>query len=396
MINFLFQNKDLLILVRKIDMKSLTGNKFEIVKMVRKIFTKILLILEVMTKENPTTQNLMWKYKEDFIFEELGDIDQEGELDLVLVIINDSSDAIRYQQNKWTLSKTRQFTSSLNKRIKSQENFVLILEIYNKLIKYEASSFLKQSLIKMIMKRPEDIHSYGKETRRQFEKSQNFQEILFSIIRNNEMLFIREFLKKEFPLAGIFDEIEKSNECLNTIEKEDDSYDAQEYDELRDFQYIDLIKIYVELYLHPQYSDIKLKELVIIFTQLSLQYLKKLTKFNDEADFYDTNFKKSDLKYFMIYIKFFFSGLKRYREIQLDRKLRRGSKPDGDRFVDESSIDYSNPQTINKRIHEIDILNGDILERLEEAGDPRFEEIVNDIYHQDDEEFNISNNFSFS
>jgi hypothetical protein len=88
-------------------MKTLTGNKFEIVKMVRKIFTKILLILEVMTKENPTTQNLMWKYKEDFIFEELGEIDQEGELDLVLVIINDSSDAIKYQQNKWTLTKTR-------------------------------------------------------------------------------------------------------------------------------------------------------------------------------------------------------------------------------------------------------------------------------------------------
>jgi hypothetical protein len=248
----------------------------------------------------------------------------------------------------------------------------------------------------MIMKRPEDIHSYGKETRRQFEKSQNFQEIIFSIIKNNEMLFIREFLKKQFPLEGIFDEIDKSNECLNTIEKEDDSYDTQEYDELRDFQYIDLIKIYVELYLHPQYSDITLNEIAIIFSKLSLQYIKKLTKFNNEANFYDTNFKKSDLKYLMIYIKYFFSGLKKYRETQLDKKLRRGSKPDGERSIDESSIIYSKPQTINKRINEIEILNGDILEKLEETGDPRFEEVVNDIYNQDNEEVNRSDDFSFS
>lgn len=107
MINFLFQNRDLLILTRRIDMNSLKGNKLEIVKVIRKMFRRIFRVLEVMTDDNPTTQGLMWKYKEAFIFEELEEIEQEGELQLVLAIINDSPDAIKYQQNKWTLTKTR-------------------------------------------------------------------------------------------------------------------------------------------------------------------------------------------------------------------------------------------------------------------------------------------------
>lgn len=77
------------------------------VRAIRKVFQKIFRILEVMTINNSKTQELMWKYKEDFVFDQLGEIEQEGEIELVLAIINDSEHAIRYQQNRWTLSKTR-------------------------------------------------------------------------------------------------------------------------------------------------------------------------------------------------------------------------------------------------------------------------------------------------
>ena len=97
------------------------------------------------------------------------------------------------------------------------------------------------------MKNPEDIHTFDKETRREFEKSLNLQEIIYSIINNQEMVFTRDFLVSHFPLSGMIDEIDNSLERLNEIEKEDDSYDAQDYDELRDYQCFDLIKIYVQV-----------------------------------------------------------------------------------------------------------------------------------------------------
>ena len=137
--------------------------------------------------------------------------------------------------------------NTLSKRIKGEDNFIVILKIYNKLIKFEAISFLKQSLIKLVMKSPEDIHTFDKETRREFEKCLNLQEILYSVINNQEVTFTRDFLVSHFPLSGMIDEIDNSLERLNEIEKEDDSYDAQDYDELRDYQCFDLIKIYVQV-----------------------------------------------------------------------------------------------------------------------------------------------------
>ena len=108
MINFLFQNKELLTKVRSLGLQAeLKPNQEKIVDMTKKIFKKIFRLLEVMTVNNPTTQELMWKYKESFVFEELGNNEQEGELELVLAIIDDSQDAVKYQQNKWTPSKTR-------------------------------------------------------------------------------------------------------------------------------------------------------------------------------------------------------------------------------------------------------------------------------------------------
>ena len=107
LINFLLQNKELLLKVRRLNMDTVSESKREIVRLIRKVFKRIFRILEEMTKNNNKTQDLMWKYKEEFILEELGSTEQEGELELVLVIIDDSEKAIKFNQNKYTLSKTR-------------------------------------------------------------------------------------------------------------------------------------------------------------------------------------------------------------------------------------------------------------------------------------------------
>lgn len=107
MLNFLFQNKELLLLVRSTKLEDLSQQQAELIKPIRRIFCKIFRVLEVMTVENPRTQELMWKYKEEFTLKELGDIEQEGELEFVLSVIDDSPESVKNNQNMWTLSKTR-------------------------------------------------------------------------------------------------------------------------------------------------------------------------------------------------------------------------------------------------------------------------------------------------
>lgn len=106
LINFLFQSKDLLLKIRTMNANNLNADQKKTVEIVRKVFKSIFKLLEVMAKDNLSTQELFWKYKEEFIFEELDNTPQEGELSLVLAII-DSNDTSRSNYSKWTLSQTK-------------------------------------------------------------------------------------------------------------------------------------------------------------------------------------------------------------------------------------------------------------------------------------------------
>jgi hypothetical protein len=136
MINFLFQNESLFITARQIDLEQKSEEERKIIEAINKVFRKIFSVLRVMTANNDKTKELMWKYKEKFVFKKLGKIPESGELELVLNIIDDSK-AIAKSRN------LRSFVNALNMRIGSDENFVLLLEIYNKLINYESMSFVK-------------------------------------------------------------------------------------------------------------------------------------------------------------------------------------------------------------------------------------------------------------
>jgi hypothetical protein len=87
LINFLFQNQQLFLFVRKVELKpntKATDKSIDgIVKVLRSIFKYIFKILELMATNNFITQELLWKYKNQFVFEELGNSNQEGELELL-------------------------------------------------------------------------------------------------------------------------------------------------------------------------------------------------------------------------------------------------------------------------------------------------------------------------
>lgn len=115
----------------------------------------------------------MWKYKQFFVFKELGDSPHDGELDLVLCIL----------ENKDNLAKSRElqsFVNSLSKRKSNErsENFRILLEIYNKLLNFERMSFIRDSIIRIAFDNTEIVVASSKETREEFETSLNFQEIV--------------------------------------------------------------------------------------------------------------------------------------------------------------------------------------------------------------------------
>ena len=124
---------------------------------------------------------------------------------------------------------------------------------------------------------------------------------------------ILDFFKKQFPLTDLFKEIDESIDSLNTIANEDNTYDLQDYEELREYQYIDLLNIYAQLYLHPEYSENNRKELSSILYNLAHKYIEKLNDMNSKADFdFNTGFKKSELKFLLIYMKIFLKKVNRY------------------------------------------------------------------------------------
>ena len=106
LIDFILINKDFFIKIKTYGNQS-DDNVPECIKIIRKIWKKIFRVLEYMTKDNSETQGLMWKYKDEFTMKELGSRMQEGELDFVLAIIDDSPEAVKLNQNKLNVSRSR-------------------------------------------------------------------------------------------------------------------------------------------------------------------------------------------------------------------------------------------------------------------------------------------------
>ena len=108
----------------------------------------------------------MWKYKEQFIFPEIGFYEQDGELDFVQAIIEDNKNLARSRS-------LENFVDILNMRIGSDENFMYILEIYDILLKVDSMTKTKVNLLKLVFDSPEMIQTDNCETIQSFEISLN-------------------------------------------------------------------------------------------------------------------------------------------------------------------------------------------------------------------------------
>ena len=205
-----------------------------------------------------------------------------------------------------------------------KENFVILLEIFNKLIKFQAFSFLRQPLTRLVLDKPEFIVSYDKDVERDFVRALNTQEIIYSIISNKKMKFMRKFLKSYFPLKDMLKHIESSVQKLGELEdKYKDSnrnMDTEDYDELRDYQYFDLVNIYIQVYLNTKYSTTNKEDVANDFSSfISIHYTEMLNNFNFKSDFSDpSTFKKSTFRFLMIYMKAFIANLLQYLNFSVD------------------------------------------------------------------------------
>ena len=120
------------------------------------------------------------------------------------------------------------------------------------------------------------------------------------------MVFVREFLKDYFPLERFFEILDQSIEKINFLENNDVStWDAQDFDELRDYQYIAHINIYMQLYLNESYSHTDKNDFFEVFYKIiGPQYVDMLNDFNIQTDFESPDsFKKSKLKFLLNYMQ---------------------------------------------------------------------------------------------
>ena len=201
-----------------------------------------------------------------------------------------------------------------------KENFVILLEIFNKLIKFQIFSFLRQPLTRLILDTREFIISYDKDNERDFIRALNTQEIVYSIIWNQQMKFMRKLLRSYFPFKDMMKQIEMSMERLNELEQQNKDLDSEDFDELREDQYIDIVNIYIQVYLSSKFSESNKEEIAKEFADhIFVQYFQMLSDFKEKTDFNDrSTYNLSTLRFLMIYMNVFIANFKKYMNFAND------------------------------------------------------------------------------
>jgi hypothetical protein len=300
LINFIFQNMKLLIRVRTSDVKVLGETERQKSEMISKVFRKCLDVLEGFTLGNKINQNLMWKYMDVFCFPELESSEEDGELEFVLAIVDGN-------ENIATTKSLDSFLQSLNKRIGNEENFVILLDIFNKLMDYESSGKIRKSLVKLILKHPEMLDSTNVKTRAQLEASINVKEILYHILKNQGLKYTRDSFVSLFKMNELIDRLEKSLSILDDLEKkeEDEEIDHQEYEELRESQQQVIVDIYCNLHFNKTNEDVDLQAIIEFFSeQIEPYYRQKLDYFINEVDLLDReSYRLSQIKLLILHFQ---------------------------------------------------------------------------------------------
>jgi len=288
-----------------------------------------LLILEGFTLGNKTNKALMWKYKETFIFPDLGSSEEDGELEFVLAIVEGNEKIA-------TTKSLDLFIQNLNKRMGHASNFVILLDIFNKLMDFETSGKVKKSLIKLILEHPEMLESSKNGNVAEFEASVNVKEILFHILNNQELSYTRDSFISLFPMEEFVDRLDSSLKLLDTLE-EDNNEDAnedddreedvkkEEYEELRNSHQKVLVSLYCNLHFNKNDPNVDIEKIMNTFQDdIAPYYHEKLDNFLKNVDITDSsNYKMSEVRLLASHLQILVKSINDCLRTIKDRKLSR-------------------------------------------------------------------------
>ena len=302
-ISFITNNIKLLKLVRTSGQFSDESEHAKKGRDVKEIFRMCLKILEGMVNNNPENKEILWKYKEFFIFSDLESSPQDGELELVREIIDDNTQIISERS-------MATFVASLHKRIGHKSNFVILLEIYNKLINYESEDTVKSFLLKAISGKPEMLAGENQDDLEDYLAAVNSKEVLLNILfggetspsgatsaaLNTALAYSIDTFISSFKLTDMLSKIEKSMEKFDFLYQTKDENMNIDYDDICEREQNVTVMLYSSMYLNKYSEHFSAIDLVRYFYQTLLpEYENKLDKLIEKS--YDINtIKMSDAK----------------------------------------------------------------------------------------------------
>ena len=273
----------------------------------------------------------------------------------------------------------RYFVNWLRSRIKNTENFTILLEIFNKLIKFDAFAFIRQPLTKLIINSPEYIVTFDQKNEKDFIRALNTQEIIYNLILNQNMKYMRMFIKSYFHFNEMLSILDKSISKIDELEINSAKMGFQELEELKDTQYINLINIYIQVYLNSKYSDSDKETIAKEFTdKIAPQYIEMLNSFNSSTDFKELGtLNKSKLRFLMIYMQYFILNLKSYLNMS-DENNTHSNFSRGDTGVEFPSqvVRMRANQMVKLKLESVDEAYSDIFNKLKTTDNKEIEEEI--------------------
>ena len=179
-----------------------------------------------------SSKQALWKYKEFFVFEELDHTAQEGELELVLEIIEDNPKMA-------TERSMKKFISALHKRLGHKQNMVVLLKIYDKMIDYESENILKPFLLSLISNKPTMLDCSVQDNMTDYLIAIHSKEVLHHVLfgssidskASNQQAYCVHTFVSSFKLQDMMSKIKKSmvkfEELYQNIQDQNDIDDDE-------------------------------------------------------------------------------------------------------------------------------------------------------------------------
>ena len=202
---------------------------------------------------------------------------------------------------------------------------------------------------------------------------------------------MRKFLKAYFPYKDMISHILLCIKKLDQFEHTSKDYTAQDIDELRDDQYIDLVNIYIQVYLNPKFSDSNKEQIAREFVEfIAPAYLEIQNNFNSNSDFKDmSTFHKSTLRFYLIYMQNFITSLKRYLNMSNENFRNIKNSKGNSQFVTSFGRTKLGQSVISKIIL-IEELYSKILKKIENSHNDELDAELQGIYIKNKNDSHVS------